>query len=205
VLVDVPMIKETGTGIWARLSNLYATNKIGMFFYPEKDDEVIIGFLDNDPRSAVILGSVYSSKNAPPYTPDDKNSIKAIKTKSELLLEFDDEKKVITIETPGKNKITLSDEDKVITIEDGNKNSIEMSSDGIVIKSGKDLTLKASGNINITAQKDITLKTSMGDVTTKGKNITEKANMSFSAQGSVSSELKSNGNTTVKGLMVMIN
>ena len=80
-----------------------------------------------------------------------------------------------------------------------------MSSDGISIDSGGDINLKAKGNINIKANKNIALETSMGDVSTKGKNITNKANMSFSAQGSVSSEIKSTGNTTVKGLMVMIN
>jgi len=205
VLVDIPLIKESGTGIWARLTNLYATKEHGLFFFPEKDDEVIVGFLDNNPRSAIILGSVYSSKNAPPYTPDEENTKKAILTKGKLLIEFDDEKKVISIETPNKNKILLTDDDEKIVIKDCNKNSIEMSSSGIVIKSNGDLNLKASGNINLDAQKDITIKTSMGDVTTKGKNITEKATMSYSAQASVSSEIKSNGNTTVKGLMVMIN
>ena len=40
--------------------------RIAIFFRPEPGDEVIVGFLNDDPRQAVILGAVYGSKNTPP-------------------------------------------------------------------------------------------------------------------------------------------
>ncbi len=205
VQVDIPMVEEGGKGIWARLSHLYATNKQGIFFFPEVDDEVILGFLNNDPRSAIILGSVYSSKNAPPYTPDDKNSKKAIVTKSKLTIEFDEEKKDITINTPKKNTIILSDEDGKITIQDSNKNKVELSDSGILLKTSKDIKLDATGKIDLNATGKISLKSKGGDVALEGLNVNAKAKMSFSANGTASAELKATGTTTVKGAMVMIN
>ena len=45
-----------------------------------------MSFLNNDPRFAVIIGSLYSKKNKPPFTPENKNKDKAIITKNKLKL-----------------------------------------------------------------------------------------------------------------------
>ncbi len=57
VLVDVPMFNNYGEGIWARLANFYSTSGAGAFFMPEVGDEVVVGFLNEDPCSPVILES----------------------------------------------------------------------------------------------------------------------------------------------------
>jgi Rhs element Vgr protein len=204
VLVDVPVIKETGDGIWARLSNMYASNDIGIYFYPEVGDEVILGFLNNDPRFGIILGSLYGKKNKPPFTPDDKNQNKGIITKSKMKVTFDEEKKIIIIETPGGQKVTLDDENKALSLEDQNDNIIKLSDSGISLSSKKDITITAKGKLSLTATGNIELS-SKGDVSTKGNNINSKANIALSAQGSASAELKASGNVTLKGAMVMIN
>lgn len=69
VLVEIPIL-EKGKGVWARL----ATNSIGEFAYPEIGDEVVLGFFNDDPRSPVILGCLYSHpKHKPPFTSEQKN------------------------------------------------------------------------------------------------------------------------------------
>jgi Rhs element Vgr protein len=205
IQVDVPVIAPTGDGIWARLAQFYATSgSKGAFWLPEVNDEVILGFLNDDPRFPVILGMLYSSKNAPPYTADQKNSIKAIVTKNDLKLEFDDDQKIITTETPGKNKIIISDKDKSITIQDQHGNKIEMAQAGITIESAKDITMKAKGKVTIEANLEVGV-TAKTDLKMEGLNVNVKAKASLSAQGTASAELKAAGNTTVKGAMVMIN
>ena len=204
VLVDIPVIKESGDGIWARLSNPYASSDIGMYFFPEVGDEVVLGFLNSDPRFAIILGSLYGKKNKPPFTPDDKNKDKAIVTKTKMKLSFDEEKKIITIETPGGQKITLDDDGKSLKLEDQNKNSIKLDDGGITIESSKDLKLTAKGKISLDSTGNTEIS-SKGDVSMKGNNINSKANIALSAEGSASAELKASGNVTVKGAMVMIN
>ncbi|MCK6692466.1 MAG: phage baseplate assembly protein V, partial [Thermoanaerobaculia bacterium] len=205
IQVDVPVIAPAGAGIWARMAHFYATSGKGSFFLPEVGDEVVLGFLNDDPRFPVILGMLYSSKIKPPYTPDNKNQFKAIVTKNELKIEFNDEDKVLTVKTPGGNEFVLSDKDKSITLKDQNGNKMEMTNSGITMNSAKDITIKANGKINLQAATGIAAAASGGDVSLEGLNIQAKAKIAFSGQGSASAELKASGTTIVKGAMVMIN
>lgn len=205
IQVDVPVIAPGGAGIWARLSHFYATSGKGSFFLPEVGDEVVLGFLNDDPRFPVILGMLYSSKIKPAYTPDAANKIKAIVTKNDLKIEFNDTDKILTVKTPGGNEFVLSDKDKSITLKDQNGNKVEMTNSGISMNSMKDVVIKAAGKINLQANTGITATASGGDVSLDGLNVQAKAKLAFSAQGSASAELKATGITTVKGSMVMIN
>jgi len=203
ILVTVPMIEEAGDGIWARLTHEYASTEIGTFFLPEIGDEVVLGFLNDDPRYPVIMGMLYSKKIKPPYTPAAENYTKAIITKSKLKLIFDEEKKIITLETPGANKIIISDDGKSITLQDQNSNKVVLSADGISLDSPKDITVSAKGKFSVDAM-GITLN-SKADVSIEGNNINAKAKMAFAAQGSAQASLKASGQVEVKGAMVMIN
>lgn len=205
VQVDIFTNATVTTGVWARMSNFYATGTAGSTFLPEVGDEVVVGFMEGNPAAPVILGSLYSSKNTAPYTAaDEKNSIKAITTKSQLKLTFDDEKKIVKILTPGNNSITLDDEGKAIEIKDQNGNSLKMSASGIELKSDKDIKLTATGNITLTATGKAEIKAT-GDAAISGANVKNTAQIAFSAKGNATAELSASGQTTVKGAMVMIN
>jgi len=208
VLVDVPLLDPNGEGIWARFTNFYSTSGAGAFFMPEVGDEVILGFINEDPRYPIILGSVYSSKNIKPFTgldPNQKNSIKAIVTKSGISVQFDDENKIWTVATPNKNTIIISDKDKKITIRDENENSIIMSNDGIDLSSHKNINISANQNINIKGNQSVTIQSSGGDISLKGLNIKENADMQYSAQGGQMAQISGGMQLTLKGAMVMIN
>ncbi|WP_343690610.1 type VI secretion system tip protein VgrG [Chitinophaga sp.] len=192
-------------GIWARLASYYATSKAGMVFSPEVGDEVILGFLENDTRYPIILGSLYSKANVPPLTqPDEKNNIKALYTRSQLQVSFDDDKKIVQITTPGKNTITVSDDAKGITLEDQNNNSVKLDDSGITLNSAKDIVLKATGNITLNATAKLTGKAAQ-DLELSGMNIKQTAQIGLTAQGSASAELSASGQTVIKGGIVMIN
>lgn len=208
VLVDIPLFDPSGEGLWARLTNFYATAGAGTFFMPEVGDEVVVGFLNEDPRYPIILGSMYSSSNNKPFEgldPNEKNTIKAFVSKSGINIQFDDENKILTLETPGKNTAIFSDKDKSITIQDQNSNSIVMSDSGITIKSPKDITIQATQNLNLKGDQGVTIESSGGDVQIKGMNIKETAQMEYSANGSMTASLQGGTQTTIKGAMVMIN
>ncbi len=68
--------------VWARLMQFSASNAFGAFFVPEVGDEVLIGFLANDPASPVVLGSLYSGRQAPSHALSDENHVKSIVTRS---------------------------------------------------------------------------------------------------------------------------
>jgi len=204
IQVSVPILQADTDGIWARLANFYASNQFGAFFIPEIDDEVVIGYLNNDPSNPVVLGSLYSSQLAPPYELTADNVTKAIVTRSDLKIEFDDEKKVITLITPGKNKLILSDDEKSILLQDQNGNKLELNENGILLDSPKDISITAKGKISVEAVGEIGIS-SKADISVEGLNVNHSANVGFVAKGSASAELSASGQTTVKGAMVMIN
>ena len=188
IKVKVPIINKDDEGVWSRLATPDAGNNRGIVIRPEVGDEVIVGFINDDPRDAVVLGCLHSSKNAAPIEAKDDNHQKGWVTRSEMKVILDDDKKTILIKTPAENKIQLSEDEKSILIQDQNGNKIEMNKDGISMESCKDVKIKATGDIKL-----------------EGINIESKASASLKSQGSASAELSSSATTTVKGSMVMIN
>jgi Rhs element Vgr protein len=158
VKVMLPGVDAQGGAIWARLMSPDAGKNRGFFFRPEKGDEVVVGFFNDDPRQAVILGAMYSSINTPPKDVSQltKDNIgKAIVTKTGTTIQFtDDQQSAILIKTPDARIITLDDEGKMIQIADQYGNAITMSETGITIKSAKDLMMDSSGgNVEIKGKK----------------------------------------------------
>lgn len=205
ILVNLPSKTQTQEGVWARVSNFYGTSGAGSVFLPEIGDEVVLGFLETDPRFPIVLGSLYSSTKAPPQKASDNNNyIKSLVTKSQLKISFDDENKVMTLSTPGGNSVTLSDKEGSITVKDKSGNTATFSSSGIVLDSKSDIQLKATGNITLNATGKVNVNATQ-DVAVSGMNINHTANVGFSAKGNATAELSASAQTTVKGGIVMIN
>ncbi|MEL6699382.1 MAG: type VI secretion system tip protein VgrG [Bacteroidota bacterium] len=204
VQVKLPLLDSKSEGVWARIARFYASADIGAFFMPEIGDEVVVGFLNDDPRFPVILGMFNSSKLAAPLKPTDANPQKKLITKSKLSLLFDDEKKFVEITTPAKNTVTISDDGKSITLLDQSNNKVELSTDGILLDSKKDINIKAAANINIQAGANIAIKAT-GNMDASGVNVSHKANAMFSASGNAGAELKTSAIATIQGTLVKIN
>lgn len=201
------MLASTATGqqgTWARLSTFYATQNAGAIFFPEVGDEVVVAFLENDPRYPVIMGSLYSKAKTPPVVPADNNNyIKALYTKSQLKITFDDENKIITIATPGGNSVALNDQTQEIVVQDQSSNSITMSPSGITINSASDMTLQATGQLKLNGMSVAVAATTSMDVS--GATISNSADTTFSATGNASATLSSSASTVIQGGVVMIN
>ena len=204
IQVELPWLDGKSKLLWARVATMYATGGMSTFFLPEPGDEVLVGFMNQDPTHPVVLGSLYGVKHKPPFEFEAKNNTKAIVTREKLRIEFDEEKKVITVATPGKNTLEISDDGKHIKLTDQHKNEITMDSGGITLSSSKDITLKAKGNITM----DATMKlsgTAKQDASLEGLNVKVQAKIGASVKGNATAELSASGQTTVKGAMVMIN
>jgi Rhs element Vgr protein len=197
VLVKSPIMGDKGNdSIWARIATLDAGNNRGSFFRPEIGDEVVLGFINDDPRHAVILGMLNSSKSPAVLNVKDTNHEKGLITRSGMKVWFDDEKKTMMLETPGGNKVVLSDEDKGITLTDQNKNIVTLNDKGISLKSPKDIVLEATGKLTLKANQDATLE---------GINVNVKAQSQFKAQGNSGAEVSTSAIAVLKGSLVQIN
>ncbi|AXT53603.1 type VI secretion system tip protein VgrG [Aquimarina sp. BL5] len=188
IKIKLPLISTEDEGTWARIATLDASENRGSFFLPEIDDEVIVGFLNDDPRNPIIIGMVHSSANPAPFEATEENDEKGIVTRSEMKLVFDDGKNHILLETPNGNKVLLSEDEAAIQIEDENGHKVTLDGDGILLDSKGDVNIKASGDVNI-----------------EGANINIKAQSAFKAEGSSGAEVSSSASTVIKGSIVQIN
>ena len=188
VKIRLPMVNDQDDGIYARVATLDAGDKRGTFFRPETDDEVLVGFMNDDPKNPVILGMLHSSAKAAPIEPDDANPQKGYVSRSGIKLIFDDDKNSIHIETPGNRVFELNDDQNSITVQDANGNKMVIDNNGISIESATDLTIKGGSSVSISAP-----------------TISIKADGTLSAEASGSTKLSSDGITEIQGSLVKIN
>ena len=188
VRVKIPIINADDDGIWAHVAKLYAGNDYGMCFLPEINDDVVIGFLNDDPRKAVVLGVVHSSAKASPLAHKDDNHQKALVSRSGMKMVWDDEKKSVSLSTPAGHQLTLDEDAKTVTVKDMHGNKMVMDNNGITVQSATDLTLKAAKNIQL-----------------QGVNVNVKASGKFSAEGNAGAEVKTSSIAVLKGSLVQIN
>ncbi|MEN3330012.1 MAG: hypothetical protein V7638_4819 [Acidobacteriota bacterium] len=97
---------------WARLCAVGGSSSRGFVWVPQKGDEVLVAFAENDLGSAYILGGLWSTMNTPPLSvPTDFLIKKVIKTGSTQAVghevEFDDALQSVSIKTSTSQKITL--------------------------------------------------------------------------------------------------
>ncbi|NQD38313.1 type VI secretion system tip protein VgrG [Permianibacter sp. IMCC34836] len=189
VRVRLPMVDTDQDGIWARVASLDAGKERGFFFRPEIGDEVVLGFLEDDPRRAVMLGMLHSSSLPAPLEGKDDNHEKLFQSREKMKLYFNDEKKILQLETPAGNKLTLDEDEKVIRLADQHGNKIEMTADGIKIESIKAIELKAATDCKLES----------------GLGFNVKGGTEMKLEGAVSAELSSAATTTIKGGILQLN
>ena len=146
VKVHIPLMTEGNEGIWARVATLDAGPERGIYFRPEVNDEVVIGFLNDDPREAIILGCLHSKDARKSPLPEQQGSTQhGIVTKEGIKLIFDDTNKRLTLRVPagaGEKSLVINNASGAFEMKDENQNTIKMDSQGITIQAG-------SGNVVI--------------------------------------------------------
>ncbi len=184
---------------WVRVMQPYCGNGYGEYFLPEINTEVIVGFLAGDPSSPVVLGCLWNTEDkAPEGKPNEKNSVKSIRTKGghELLFDETKDQEKIEIKTNGGMDIRLEDKDKRITISDAEgKNLIQLdASKGVITIEAKDkLVLKAGGEEMVTLDGGgKKIKIAAASVETEAKQSLKLKGQNTSMEGSVM-ELKAQG------------
>lgn len=193
-LVEVELTSYNGTEsdarktIYARMTTFSAGEKGGAVFRPYPGDEVVIGFINNDPRFPVVLGSVYNAKNEPPYKWEDHETQFEVGfsiNKWQLSIHEHDE--LLTISSPGGQSIVLDDCDQNIQMFYDDSNGITITSDGVEIDAKK-ITLKGMNGVEISGQK-----------------VEAKADTSMKLEGGTQLELEGKVTASLKGQITQIN
>ena len=195
ILVKIPVIDNNAQGIWTRVASLDAGSDRGAFFRPEIGDEVIVGFINDDPRDAVVLGMLHSSAKAAPISAKDVNHEKGFTTRSKMHLHFNDDTKTISIDTPAGNKILLDESATKIEITDQNKNKITMEPGGIKMESPMNIDIKAGAVLTLGAGTSLSIS---------APAISMKGDANVGIEGAMM-KLASQGPNIISGLPVLIN
>lgn len=157
VKVKLPGLGDQAPGLWARWASPDAGKDRGWYFCPEPDDEVVLGFFNDDPRQPVVLGALFGSKKVPPAAIVDtssKNTLRGLVSRSGLTFGLvDEDKPQLYLETPGGAKLLLDDDQQAIVLSDPHGNKLTLDKDGITLVSAKDFKVDASGNVEIRGAK----------------------------------------------------
>ena len=189
-------IKDNESSCPIRVSQNWAGKNWGAFFFPRRDQEVLVEFLNGDPDQPIIIGAVYNSDHMPPYSlPDDKTQ-SGIKTRSSKggsaanfnELRFEDKKGEELLYLHAEKDFELQVEnnqtdvvanDRTSTIKGNDTATVNKERNNTVdgndtLKVGKKLLINAGDAITIkTGAASISMK-SDGSIDIKGANITIK-------------------------------
>jgi uncharacterized protein involved in type VI secretion and phage assembly len=178
VRVRFPWLAQEGEGEswWARVAVPMAGDGMGTYFLPEVDDEVLVAFLQGDPRFPYVLGALWGANRQPPEEVDEKNTKRTIKSRSGHVIRLDD--------TDGEEKIEIIDAKEKVTVVIDSKES----------------------TITVSADKDVTIESANGKLTLKGtKGVDIESGDTLTITSSGEAKLQSDAKLTVKGSSVEIN
>ncbi|MCK6265168.1 type VI secretion system tip protein VgrG [Vibrio sp. ZSDE26] len=220
------------TSCYVRVAQMLAGSGYGSQFVPRVGHEVLVSFIDGDPDQPIITGSVYNSKNSPPYK--EENTTKSgISTKLDGLaneLYFDDKKdneliylhaaKDLTHDVEENQTETIKGElsqsvTKKMTISTEDNYTLEVTK--ALSEKGKSIKLEGSDSLDLVVGSskismsssaisieatNIDIKASSG-LTLEGVNVTSKATSANKISG-VTTALEATSSNSIKGLSVAI-
>jgi uncharacterized protein involved in type VI secretion and phage assembly len=150
ILIALPQQgRGTNEEVWAKIARADAGNKRGIIFLPEIGDEVLVGFINNDNNSPIVIGTLNGINYPSPLQAADDNPEKGIFTRSGLRIYFNDAEKKVIIDTPAGNSIELNESNQDLIIKDMNGNKITMNATGMHYETPGDINIKAGGTISI--------------------------------------------------------
>jgi uncharacterized protein involved in type VI secretion and phage assembly len=148
---------------WARLASPMAGKDRGLFFRPEKEDEVLVAHEQGDPRRTVVVGALWNKVDLPPADDGKKvdNNWRFFRSRSGHLLKFDDTSGSERIEIVGKggaHKLVIDVSGKKIEISCSSGDVAISAPAGKVALEGKEVSIKASTTMTIEATGNMTIK-----------------------------------------------
>jgi uncharacterized protein involved in type VI secretion and phage assembly len=202
---------------WMRVTTPHAGDGKGMFFIPEKGEEVIVGFEGDSPTKPYVIGSVYHGKAKSSFA-NGGNDVKTFQSRSGNKMVLNDKDGSVLVEDKGGNKMMI-DGSGNISISATLSVSISCGGTNITLKSDGSIGLTAK-NITITAEEKVTMGTKqasfsaesngeakMGGMkaTVTGQSEATITGASTTLNGDATAAVKSSGPTSIEGAIVKLN
>jgi uncharacterized protein involved in type VI secretion and phage assembly len=210
VKVKYAALGEIGSA-WARVATLGGGNDRGITFQYEIGDEVLVGFENGDTRYPVVLGGLFSKKNALPKASQvldqQKVGYRRITTRGGHVLEFCDSDVamknyvLLALGSPA-HQLRLGGDAFLLEMTDHKPITIKAGETSIEITQAGDVKIKGM-NIDIQATGSLKLSGAQVEIKSKGPLSLEGATATVKGQGTAGVE--GGGILTLKGGLVKIN
>jgi uncharacterized protein involved in type VI secretion and phage assembly len=220
IQVKFPTLHEEPLSFWLRQISPNAGAERGIYCLPEKDDEVVVVFMQGSQDVGVILGQVWNGVDKPPTeakdgmptssdadasqsvatdthadgsTSLDDNDRRFWRSRSGHLMVFDD--------TSGSETVQIWDQSHAMSLvfdSAGGNIMLSNTSGNINIRAQTDVLIDAGGNIKMYAAQNMETESGM-DMTWKagqnwqmeaGMDVEQKAGMNYKVEGGINTELK---------------
>jgi uncharacterized protein involved in type VI secretion and phage assembly len=153
--VQVRLLSFDGVGdqdgpVWARVAVPFAGSERGAFFIPDVGDEVLVTFVNGDPRWPVVVGSLWNGGAAPPETLGgsgdrvDRWSFVGKAGTRIAIVEAASGHPTISLTTPGGVSATLTDADGGALELTAAGSTITIDTQGVTVDTPATVTVRAS-------------------------------------------------------------
>jgi uncharacterized protein involved in type VI secretion and phage assembly len=150
-LVNFDGVEDQDAPIWARVAVPFAGNNRGAFFIPDVGDEVLVNFVNGDPRVPIVVGGLWNGRQSPPESIGRSVDRWTITGKAGTKIAIIEQSAPqIVLQTPNGQKVTLDDNANEVTINDMFGNKVTLSSAGIALQAIAKISLNAT-QIEMTA------------------------------------------------------
>lgn len=191
-----------------RCASPYAGKKHGFYMIPEKGDQVLVAFENNNPERPYVLASLHNAEDKPEHF-HMENLKKAIKTKGghEILMNDEKGKEKFSIHSP--KDVTINAEKGIMSMTAASNITITSKDGNITITSPKTITLNGK-NIIINGKESIHLESPNISANAPTKYSVKSKEFSIQADiaGSIESKIINIEGTTgvnIKGGVVKLN
>ena len=215
---------DENSSCWVRVAQPLAGKEWGMFNLPRIGQEVLVDFLEGDPDSPIVIGTLYNGEAMPPWKLPDDKSKSGIKTKSYKGSGFNE---ISFQDKAGKEELFIhAQKDQSVAIENdlvegvGNEHHLTVGKDSFEdiagdhhLNVGSDRNETIGGGLSLNVSKDMQAKLGTKLAYDAGTEIHLKAGTTVVLEAGASLSLKVGGNFVsinpggifIKGTMVMIN
>lgn len=193
IRLRLPWRADGGDGVWARIANLDAGDGYGAVVVPSVGQEVLVGFLDGDSASPIVLGALYNGTQQPPMTVDPAtNAVRAFVSPDGHAMRLEDgAASAVTLVSGEGHSVVIDDKaSAVILTHKDSGNAIRLSANGI------ELTV---------TQGDITLTSSAGTISLDALKLEATASGPSKIASSATFDLTAAGSLGLKGALITIN
>lgn len=138
---------QDGT-LWARVATPFAGGERGAFFIPDVGDEVLVTFVNGDPRYPIVIGSLWNGRDAAPETlggsGDAVDRWSFVGKAGTRIAIVEENQPTIHLETPGGAVAKITDQGGgKMTVNAGGA-TIKVEPSGVTVETGAKISLSAS-------------------------------------------------------------